>query len=448
MGRRFRSLMGICLCSAACGGGDPASFDATVLPVDAGAVAIDAAQVDAGPGDGNDSFAQARPIAIDDLEGELGAIDVAADKDYFTFTLDGPRWLKISAVANPTMFTGFQPVLVVYDAAETQLAFAISSPLAWGFDPAIWLHLSAGTYYVEVMDNSTWSNPPPRADRDWVYRLVVEAQADSASIRIDPELGDDVASAAPPFEYALVEQPGFIGGEVKVALALGLFDHEGDRDAFAFTVAAGTYPAASAFDAPDASNRGTAPTRLYVLDATGSTILARNDFGGVAPFLPPGDYILWAERWPGYAGTGGFYGARIAELAEYVPELEDPAAPGSNDDAAGAEPREFILTPWGSHWAFIVTRLSTPTDVDRFSFELTAGEDYLFTCRGKLDGSGVRGLTTEIVAPDGSTTVTVENYSATVNYDVVTTGRHDLRIWKTDQDPEVTGDYVRCTVRP
>ena len=87
--------------------------------------------------------------------------------------------------------------------------------------------------------------------------------------------------------------------------------------------------------------------------------------------------------------------------------------------------------------------------MDYFSFNIQPAETLVVSCSAQAVGSGIRGLTGEVL--DASLTRTASAADAPlrslyIEATPTSTGTHYLKLSKVGQDPEVQGDWVRCAV--
>ena len=403
---------------------------------------------DAGPGgDGNDSFAEAEDLAFGAMMGSPGAIDEPEDHDFFQFDGTAGQWVSISTEANPDDDPEMiDTVITLYDSSMTRIAENDDAVPRVSTDSEIITRLPAdGTYYVEVQEFSDWYDDPmlpAEGDPSFEYTLILfEISGDAPAVTLDAEGGDDLASA-----QALKFSMDF-------GLLIGTFEDDTDVDVFSFSVAMTT--GLLSIDLMPDSDLGYGSTtpagRVWVTDSTGSTIIARVDqsagYQSISPSLPMGDYLLWVSHPGGGAGTNDFYVAKVIQGMENPPEV----TPDDNDTIATADTiSQTMVEGTMQRSGFLLTHLSSPTDVDYYSFTVMGTEQVTLVCGSGSEGAGVTGLLAEIV--DASDTVIAMETEmppdgiALEDVMVSAEGTYYLKLTKTGQDAEVTGDFVRCGV--
>jgi hypothetical protein len=455
------SFFVLVLASAVAGCGDDNGGTAVDAgPSDSGPAVLDAgprpdapARTDAGGGDGNESCDEAVAVALNAMDGEPGVINPAGDHDFFSFAGTAGSWVVISTDANPDdELDRVDTVLRLYDSSMTMVAENDDGVPRVNTDSEIIIRLPADdTYCVEVLEFTEWADTPPyEGQPDYTYTVAVTELDPASPVLVeDPETGDDAASAT-PLEFDTGQ----------VAFTIGTFRDETDVDVFSFTVAAGMNNVQTNImpAGPTGYGSTTSAGNLWVTDAAGTTIIARidnttTDWNEIGPNLLPGDYLLWVEHPGGTAGANDFYVLKTFRAMDNPPiELDDTG----NDTLAGAE--VLPMTADGDLvTGFLLTHLGSPTDVDYFSFDVAdgdigTGEVAGVVCGSMSSGSGVMGLSVEVRnAADmvlSSATESVPDAALIEDARLpAPSGTFYVRIAKTGQDAEVTGDWVRCAVR-
>jgi hypothetical protein len=324
----------------------------------------------------------------------------------------------------------------LYDSNETQIAesFILATRL-----PA------SGTYYAKVEDLwSIFGDPTTVGGPDASYVFdIVELLDGVDDYYFDMELGDDAASA--------VTIPA--SGGLFFPSMVGLYDHAADRDVFSFTLdGTGTQYFDAYVSAPGPNGNGSTSdfNELWITDATGSEILARIDsdqFSLTPPLPSPASYLLWVEKGATAPAANDFYEVSCFGGVDDNPEeLEPPATTGANDtialaDAAG---EDVELTADG---AFFITYLPAG-DVDYIGFDASSGLAIEAFCVAADFGSGLLGMTGEIRDSSDTTLSSATEPSAVVlDTTLPGAGRYYFRLSAAGQDPEVTGNWVRCRLR-
>lgn len=420
------------------------------------AAALDGGDTDAGIDPGadsgppsNDSFATATMIAIDAEESAADEISPRSDVDYFRFEGTAGQWVAIFTTSEvPASGNRVDTVITLYDAAMTQIAENDDALPRADVDSEIILKLPAtGTYYVRVQEFSTWAPDMamdgPQGGPSYDYTLdVIELTEENPRVRIDPETGDDAASAV---AAAVTGNVGFL---------LGDFDSETDVDVFRFNTAGRTSLAQSLIVAvmptgPMGYGATRTVGRVWVTDESGTTIFARGTVGPDEVFQPAfltaGPRLLWVEAPGGTAGANDHYVIKLLFRGDNRPESAAP-----NDTLATAE--NLVLNPimdaMGEN-GFVLSQLPEG-DVDYYGFDVMAGRTVSIACGSRRSGSGVLGLTAELrdatdaVLATGTETAT-ENAFVDA-FAVAGAGRYYLRVSSTGLDADVTGTWVRCGV--
>lgn len=326
-----------------------------------------------GPASGGDSFATATPIPLG--EEKQGTIERPVGiADHYRLEGTAGEWIAIEAhyISGEYLI----PFITLYDASMTPIARRES------FLPT--RLPTSGTYYITVAASSSSSTVQVSSG----YRLLVATiPAVGAGLTRDPETGDDVASAV---QLDLSEP---VASGFEHPLLTGTARDGSDIDAFTFSL---TEARSMWFDlvedGPSGDGSTRSPTRMWVTDASGTTILARIDTATKRTFRPPlpaGDYVLWLEH-SGAAGTNDFYAVRVGSGdplgSAYTLESE------ANDTIASAQ--EVAIDD------IFLNILGTlgHEDVDHYVFDAMANV-YVY-CRSGAEGSGVVGLTLTVFDAD------------------------------------------------
>jgi len=455
MTRNARNSLSIlmALSTFACGGGG-GDVDAGAGMDDGGPVvdaapATDAGRRDAGPA-GNDSFETATVVETDTNPGAAETINPAGESDYFRFEGTAGDWVAVFTLTEAAADgTQADTVITLYDSTMTQIAENDDAQPRTGTDSELILRLpSTGTYYYKVQEFSTWAPDMvmggPVGGRAYAYETsVITLTSASTGVLIDGEPGNDAASATA------------LPTGRDSAFVLGRFDTATDVDVFSLQIPA-TTAAPKIFDVEvmPAGPMGYGATRsagrVWVTDAMG-TIIARSTIGtgitGVQPsFATTGEIRIFVEAPSGAAGTNDHYVLKVFTNDENPLE---GAAP--NETLATAEARALAPVMGGmGESSFVLARLPAG-DVDYFALEVMAGRRLSVACGSRRDGSGVLGLTAEVRnAMDMVLTSSTESATEDLFIDgfaVPAAGTYYIRLAGTGQDPEVTGDWVRCGIR-
>jgi hypothetical protein len=370
------------------------------------------------------------------------------DKDYYTFEGTAGQWVSISTTANPDDDNTFvDTVITLFDAAMNQIAQNDDRVPRANTDSEIIIRLpDTGTYYIEVQEFSEWMPDPmnpPEGDPTYTYELdLIEIVDEAAAVTIDTEAGDDVASALP---VTLSMDFGFV---------LGTFDTADDIDVYTVTVTGTADRNLTAFVMPGGVNGygSNADARIWITDEPGTTIIARidqtDDYSEIAPNVAPGMYRIFVEHGGTAMGENDFYVLKVVQAADSREEMMDV----TNGVALTPEPVMMMARPDASgESGFFVAHLSSDTDVDYFSFDVPMGRTISIACGSASSGSGVMGLEVRLTdAMDMMITSRTEAPPMDLLIENAMPrggmGTHLVRLSKTGQDPEVTGDWVRCGV--
>ena len=392
--------------------------------------------------DNNDSFDTAATLTLGP-DGVSGVINPIGDEDFYTFEATAGDWLLITTEANPDDDpTKVDTVVTLYDATMTQIAENDDSVPRINTDSEIVIHVPAtGTYYIKVQEFSTWmAGETPEGGATFTYQLragVIDPAADG--VVVDPESGNDAASAT---ALELPMNNGFILGTLASAT---------DIDVYSFTIGGAEIGLANIAVMPAGPN-GYGSTasigRAWVTDATGATILARIEYSAarfnLEPSLPAGSYLLWVDH-SGTAGSNDFYVAKVFLGMDNPLETQE----ATNGAVATAEALTVGAPAMGIRSGFILANIGTG-DIDYFSFSVMAGEVVTIACGAQFNGSGVTGLTVDLRGSDDSVVQsTMESLTEDLllqNVAVPAPGTYALRLTKTGQLADVTGDWARCGV--
>lgn len=395
-------------------------------------------------GDGNDSFADADPIEFGTTV--MDSIRRPGDEDYFSFTGTAGQWIWITTSANPDDDPDMvDTVVTLYDSSMNQIAENDDAVPRVNTDSELITRLPAnGTYYVLVQEFSAWAGDTPEGMASFTYELDVNPLPMTAAINVDMEENDDAASA-----QALGWQTTTSGAEVNIVV--GTAQSGTDVDVYSFSMVAARPYARFVIMPPGTGGYGTTgqPVRLWITNAAGDEVIARIDttqLTEIEPSLPPGEYRLWVDH-PAATGSNDFYvlkGYKLQDNPAETMELTNDlvATPEAIAFMAGAQP----MTRTG----FVLATLGD-ADTDHYSIDVMAGERVNVFCGSRTSGSGVVGLQAALMDATGTTTIAMASETPTMaiaiqNAMVPAAGTYLLRLTKTSQDAEVTGDWVRCGI--
>lgn len=417
--------------------------------------------------DANDVLGGAEDARLDDADGALGAIDCAGDVDYYAFDATDGTFVRLYVVPSATADGRVvDPVLTLYDPAGRRLAEnddGVEGIGPIGSHPMIVTRLPvSGRYYVRVDEFRHWSGRDVQIGApDLVYTLhAVTIDATSQNAVVDPETGNDAASATP-----LRFRPRTLSGvPIDFGYAVGMLDGPRDVDVFSFEItgAASSVTFGAMIHVPGADGSGSTarPGHLWITDPTGALVFGATDTSAesglvrVAPSLANGSYLLWVDRSTGPAGANDFYVVAVTRAP-----IDNPreSAGAANDTLAGADPLE--LAPVHDMRQAAILSFLPERDVDYFSFTVPETCEIAdIGCSAAWDGSGLRGLRAELRdASDALITGRSEDAMLPeqlrldpVPFRDLAAGIYYLRLSAADQDPWIVGNWVRCmvTTRP
>ena len=382
----------------------------------------------------NDSFAGADPITSSPT---MGTIDPAGDVDYYSFRGNAGDWVLLEAqIVNPSDDPALDTVLTLYDASMTQIAenddfFGAEE------DSFILSRLPAdGLYYVLVQDVSTWASDAPRGSPSFQYALrQAVVSRDVMGVHIEAESGDDAASAQ---ALTFTSNLALIGGSI---------DAPTDVDVFSLDITSGTLELDVL--APPTGPHGDGSTidlaHVWVTDAGGSEIVARVDptQAPLQPSLPAGSYLLWVDAAGRTGGANDFYALALIQHDDNPPETME----AQNDDPSTPETIS-IASDTGD--GYVLAHLPDG-DTDYYAFDVADGQVVSISCGSRTRGSGVIDLQGTLLDPTGPTTIVSATETDTdplriTDQAVPAAGTYLLELTRGSQDPEVSGDYVRCGI--
>jgi hypothetical protein len=379
-------------------------------------------------------------------------------------------FLQFATVANPNDLPGkIDTTLTVFNAAGTTVVASIDDGFPRHGTDA-WLYYRAPqteTLCVRVEDYSTWDQAAPVAYPGDPFTLTVTPIGPTdAGVDPDTEPNDNAGASQ---ACVLKQYDGMPGGTV---LLYGGLDTATDVDVFRVFAGPGSTMLSLNFppfgDAPalGVSTCGSTlmRTAAVVTRADGTVLGALSPPASAPSHMSPSievvvdpntDYLLWLERPAGEPpGANDFYASTVTTSVDDPPEAETQA--GQNDTVATAEPLAFAQVGAKLRNGSILGHLTTPADIDVFSFSANAGDSVALKCRAQRAGSGLRGatfvLSTTSTTLQGETEDELSDVSWTGAYGsmqpvgIVATGTYYLKVHAVAQDPVNTGNYYRCTV--
>ncbi|MCC6523108.1 MAG: PPC domain-containing protein [Polyangiaceae bacterium] len=410
-----------------------------------------------------------------------GIIGVPGDTDFFKFEATAGQWIAVvtDTGGDNEDANELDTVITVFDeAGAVQVAQADDAYPYISTDSEIYYHVATtGTYCIRVDEYSNWSGGTALGDPTYTYQVGAYeldfAQFEQLNKDSDPTPTNDTAGTAQTLTAAVVGQ-----GTQVYAQIHGLLDTQSDVDWYKLTTPAAAIAGQVYFtpDSADGYGSTSGPGNVTLLDAAGTTVLARLDYqveSGVAlqnynlsfPLTENTDYLLRVER-PAGAGAPGandFYVFKaVTADQDNEQETEGAAVDGVNDTlattdgpVAGQVSTDGLTTSY-----FVGGHMANVGDVDYWEFPANAGEEVALACGSLRSGSGVQGFHAEIrTAAD----VLVPNATGTedANTDILwstgtgasappiaitTAGNYYVVLSNSGQDATVTGTYYRCGI--
>lgn len=396
---------------------------------------------DGGVGDMDDDIDSARGVVLGTIGGHAGVINPAGDRDFYRVQLNAGIWLWVATTTEEIGGVTTNPVVRLYGPDRMLVAENDQRVLSTDTDAEIFYHVpETGLYYVEVLEWSDWSPDSMGAvgGSNYEYKLFIQRLEDDRNgVTFDLERGDDSASAVRlDFDG---NQDGIVGGTFD--------DRVTDRDVFSVSF--------STSGMLRFARMPVGPTGYGSTTRGGNLIVTQVDTGSVAANLAlsedltnlrvpydPGNYEVAITHRGDMLGANDFYIFKTYLLNENTRVPPEP-----NDDTSTAP--LLTLSEDETRSAFILTEIEDG-DVDVFAFEVRAGEQPSVACGAQNAGSGVRGLTAQLLDP--TFTVIGEDVeeppnNAFVPQTATSTGVHYVRLSKTGQAPGVDGHWARCGIR-
>lgn len=378
--------------------------------------------VGAAPGDGNDTFDSAQPI-------ELGVvvpaeISPAGDVDYYAFTAQAGDIIHLDIDAQDLDGSGFDAkhldlVLTVYAIDETQLAENDTPVPRYSADPETYFVVPAsGEYVLRVAECWQYASDPeaqcaaPASKSFTSYELAVSlvdpAQRDAVVGELEPN--DDGATAT-PVDYAKAD-----GGAYFYSDIVADFGAPADVDVYAFSLPVDTpvaqgRPIANFWPmawGPSGNGSTTTPGVMYLVDplvpglrvaevdtALGQRLQVPVDLGRA--------YELWVAHQGSRIGPNDFYVTRHYGTGSNPAEQMD----AYNAEWSGAETLGIVDNTDGTFSFFVDGDIGgAGVDVDYFAIDAAPTAELTkvsAACSAERRGSGLRGLTFELLDAQGAT---------------------------------------------
>lgn len=397
------------------------------------------------PGDGNDTFADADPIAVGG--GPTAArIGSPGDQDYYEFDGTAGDWIVLTTdTVDPGGDVAFADcVLQLFDSSMTMIA-ENDDAIPRGIlrsqtDSEIIIRLpETGTYYAMVQEFSQWADEMPyEGGADYLYSLIV-APLDGSTDQntIETEMG------ATPIGTA----------DVTYSVFAGTLENGTDVDAYTFPV---MFRRNASFQlipiGPTGNGSTDLPGRMWVTNADGSVIIARIDdismLGTINPPLPDrGDYRFYLDA-PASMGANPFYVVKSVRVG-----TDNPAEMQETMNGDPTTPEVLTQTPDATDMtrreAFVLADLPVG-DTDWFGVEVMTGENVNVACGSRTAGSGIQDLRARVYDSTGMTELATATETATetlaIRDLVVAPGTYLVRLDRGAQTADVTGTWVRCGI--
>lgn len=416
--------------------------------------------------DGNDTFATASDMALEEVvQAELNP--VATDVDFYQFTGTANQAIFVLTDSKPDddPYADGYPDLVVtlYDADQNQIAQNDDPFPRNTQDSALITRLPAdGTYYLKVEEFCESELAQGNCPADYFdgitetgYAVMVtEITWDDEGNVAEPSPDDNATLAtlnnATPMEYGVTTT----AGAYYLTLTHGTFASATDSDFYVVNlpddlaleggtpvIQASPYPSGIGGD-----GASIAVGRMTLWNATGTVKIAEIDAALGGELSPPvtdaltTNYILEITNPGGTLGATPFYFLNHNGTA-FLNEDETEGTPlaltvQDNGDGSISYFSQGHLTP-------------AATDSDDFTFDVPAGMLTSIACGAQRSGSGVRGLTADVVNSGGTT---VDSGTETATTDLfleditLNTGTYTLRLSADSQDAQVTSDFYRCGI--
>jgi hypothetical protein len=401
-----------------------------------------------------------------------GVIDTAGKQYLWRVQVQKGDFLQFATVANPNDEGGkLDTTLTVFDASGDNVLATIDDGYPRHGTDA-WLYYRAAVSQqlcVRVEDYSTWDHAAALAFPNDPFTFFVTPVAGSADggLAFDTEPNGDAGTAQP---CEMKQYPSMPGGTV---MLYGGLDTASDVDVYRITPGINVTQLSFMFPPLGDTPKVGVSTLGSTLLRTSATLTTLDGtvLGALAPPLtapdhmspsmdvsvPAGtqDFLLWILRPAGdAAGANDFYASTLT--ASVDDPLEAETQPGQNDTVATAEPLRMALANAKLHTGFVLGHLSTPTDIDVFSFAANTGDTVAIRCRAQRAGSGLRGATFVISSAMATMQGETESEMADVSWTgafgsmqpvpVPQPGTYYLKVHTVSQDTVNTGTYYRCAL--
>lgn len=396
-------------------------------PRDAGGVE----PADAGTVDAGDRFDDARPLGRDFDNAIVDQIRVPGQRNLYVLEGNEGEYLRI--FANPDIGGSDATArfaLRIYDASRRPIAegtYPFPDIATWSYALVLIRLPATGRYYVEVLERNDFLGGAPLASVEHIYRLYVIPQQPAL---IDPELGNDIASA------------NLVTDGERIQRWCGALDGPDDVDVYRLDAWPTNLQPGLWFAEPTATGNGSTLSSwdVRITSATATVTYARrvmtDDFVLVPRTGAGEELLVWISRDAVGQGDNDFY---CFATTPYGRPTDVDVEPNDTPEDAS----RLVLEPDGADpdvaSLYFTTRLGDD-DVDYVAFDSTPDHTASLGCAAEAAGSGVRGLHVALGAFGATETST----GAAVVGVTVTSTRTIIRISKSGQAPDVDGDYVSC----
>lgn len=424
-------------------------------------------------GDGNDTFAEADP-----MEESMGVPFVAdsaelnppdTDVDFYTFNgLAGVASIVAYSKPDGDPFASTDPDIVfeLYDSGMNLIATNDDPyPRDTQDSNIITVLPTDGLYYLKVSEFCATPNAGCDAayydgleDLTYGVEIYMEAAGALANPIQEAEPNDTIANATPA---NLLETT--TAGQYFATLAYGEFQSAGDLEYFSFTapsnvpITLGGRLTTNIVFQPPGKTAGSGSARftgvVRIDDMMGNTVALQDwstetdatDYAEItaAPLVPGAQYLVRVAGGPNEAD------GPLAPFFVYSHGVSE-GNPLETADATNNLPAtpEVLVHPSGDTDSYFVDGNLGAGDTDHYQIAVEGQPMFAYTCIAQRGGSGIRGLTVDILDAGGDviSTGTEDATTQLFVFDVDPMGETNLtvRITKTSQDALVTGDYYRC----
>jgi hypothetical protein len=401
--------------------------------------------VDSGlPGDAGNADGGATPITVGGaaIGGTLGNPSTAKDSYSFAGTKGEAIVVTATAQTGSNQFDPTYPNLVVtlFDSTQTIVAQDDDPWPRLTTDPTLYTVLpSTGTYTLVVDDcNAAFGTGCSSPGQITHHAYTVQVADVGGAAAIHEGSGTGMSGAA---TVAYVKPSG--QSVYGLSLLYGLFQTATDQYFFSFTppadanVPAGSRARAGFWVIPSGASDGNgstaSPGTVYVLDPTdvsGDHLsqvddtaygTERSATGGPAAISVPvqigHQYYLVVEHSSAAEGSNDFFFVNhvAGSLSTSAPQLET----AGNATAATAQALSAIANADGTTSFAVDGNMATPGQAAWYGLALPAGVTKIAgACVGARAGSGVRGLTYQLLRSDGTTSIATQTESTTTDQSI------------------------------